>query len=350
MPEHDVLIPIPQALAVERAEPSAQIEPRACDAYCERVQCQNLCQSMCQNCLGTVCQSTCQTAGEGGCTSTCQSVCQNCLGDVCQSTCQSGCQSSEGCTTTCERTCQSCQGVPCQTCQDCQTGCEVSSQTVYAPPSFSISGVTDSSASITVYPGSGYTKYRIFVRLTENQSDVTFDEIVTTTAAFTRTVTGLTPNTSYTVNAAGVIGTVSDQWATAQTFKTKGQGVTPWSWTDSNGSATAGQTRAAYAILQGTRPADGFAHLVWNDLVDKVEEMRAALGGVWDTVGGQYLTADACKVAAGDILRAAAYNSIKVNIGSIQSTGIQDVSPGDEITGYHITHVVDVLNSIIGGL
>lgn len=350
MPEHDVLIPIPQALAVERAEPSAQIEPRACDAYCERVQCQNLCQSMCQNCLGTVCQSTCQTAGEGGCTSTCQSVCQNCLGDVCQSTCQSGCQSSEGCTTTCERTCQVCQGVPCQTCQDCQTGCEVSSQTVYAPPSISISGVTDSSASITVYPGSGYTKYRLFVRLTDNPSDVTFDEIVTTTAAFTRTVTGLAPNTSYTVNAAGVIGTVSDQWATAQTFKTKGLGVTPWSWTDSNGMATAGQTQAAYAILQGTRPADDFSHMVWNDLVDKVEEMRAALGGVWDTVGGKYLTASACKAAAGDTLRAAAYNSLKVNVGNIQSTGIQDVSPGDEITGYHITRVVDVLNSIIGGL
>ena len=350
MPEHDVLIPIPPSLAVERTVPSAQIEPRACDAYCERVQCQNLCQSMCQNCLGTVCQSSCQTAGEGGCTSTCQSVCQNCLGDVCQSTCQSGCQSAEGCTTTCERACQSCQGVPCQTCQDCQTGCEVSSQTVYAPPSFTVSGVTDSSVSITVYPGSGYTKYRLFVRLTDNPSDVTYDVTVSTTTAFTRTVTGLTPNTSYTVNAAGVIGTTSDQWAAAQTFKTKGLGVSPWSWTESNGSATAAQTRNAYAILQGTRPADDFSHMVWNDLVDKVEEMRRAVGGVWDTVDGKYLTASACKAAAGDTLRAAAYNAVKVNVGNIQSTGIPDVSPGDEITGYHIIHMVDVLNSIIGGL
>ena len=75
--------------------------------------------------------------------------------------------------------------------------------------------------------------------------------------------------------------------------------------------------------------------------------MRRAVGGVWDTVGGKYLTASACKAAAGDTLRAAAYNSIKVNVGNIQSTGIPDVSPGDEITGYHIIHMVDVLNNIL---
>lgn len=224
----------------------------------------------------------------------------------------------------------------------------------YAPPSFAISGVTDTSASITVYPGSGYTKYRLFVRLTADPSDVTYDITVSTTAAFTRTVGGLSPGTSYTVNAAGVIDTVSDQWAGAQTFTTEEGKPAPvvdlWSWTDSNGMATAAQTRTAYAILTGAQPADGFSHLVWNDLVDKVEEMRTALGGVWDTVGGKYLTASACKAAAGDTIRAAAYNAIKVNVGNIQSTGIQDVAPGDEITGYHITHVVDVLNQIIGGL
>ena len=283
---------------------------------------------MCDFCTEIACETDAMACGEAcgqGCSGQCTvAQCGQCSG------CLSGCQGS-------------CQG-------SCQTSCEVSSQTVYAPPSFSISGVTDSSASITVYPGSGYTKYRLFVRLTDDPSDVTFDQIVTTTAAFTRTVTGLTPNTSYTVNAAGVIGTVSDQWATAQTFKTKGLGVTPWSWTESNGSATAGQTQTAYAILQGTRSADDFSHMVWNDLVDKVEEMRTALGGIWDTVGGRYLSASACKAAAGDTLRAAAYNSVKVNVGNIQSTGIQDVAPGDEITGYHITHVVDVLNQIIGGL
>lgn len=220
--------------------------------------------------------------------------------------------------------------------------------------SFSVSNVTDTSATIRVYPGGSYTRYRVFVRLSSVPSDVTYDTTVSASSVFSRTVGGLEPGTSYTANVAGVIGTVSDQWAGAQTFTTDESApvpsVEPWSWTASNGSATAGQTQAAYAILQGTRPADGFSHLVWNDLVDKVEEMRAAVGGVWDTVGGSYLTAAACKASAGDTLRAEAYNSVKVNIGNIQSTGIQDVSPGDEITGYHIIHLTDVLNSILSGL
>lgn len=220
--------------------------------------------------------------------------------------------------------------------------------------SFSISNVTNTSAVITVYPGGGYTRYRVFVRLSSVPSDVTYDTTVSASSVFSRTVGGLEPGTSYTANVAGVVGTVSDQWAGAQTFTTDESApvpsVEPWSWTASNGAATAAETRAAYAVLQGTSTADGFSHLVWNDLVDKVEEMRGALGGVWDTVGGQYLTAAACKAAAGDTLRAAAYNSVKVNIGNIQSTGIQDVSPGDEITGYHIVHLTDVLNSILSGL
>lgn len=220
--------------------------------------------------------------------------------------------------------------------------------------SFSISNVTDTSATIRVYPGGSYTRYRVFVRLSSVPSDVTYDTTVSASSVFSRTVGGLEPGTSYTANVAGVIGTVSDQWAGAQTFTTDESApvpsVEPWSWTASNGAATAGQTQAAYAILQGNSPADGFSHLVWNDLVDKVEEMRGALGGVWDTVGGSYLTAAACKASAGDTLRAEAYNSVKVNIGNIQSTGIQDVSPGDEITGYHIIHLTDVLNSILSGL
>lgn len=305
---HDELLSVPQELLQDSPNSGVSL---ACD-FCAEVACET---------DAMACGEACGQSCGGQCTVVQCGQCSGCL---------SGCQGS-------------CQG-------SCQTSCEVSAQTVYSPPSFSISGVTASQATITVYPGSGYTKYRLFVRLTDSASDVTYDTTVSTTSAFSRTVTGLAPNTSYTVNAAGVIGTVSDQWAGAQTFTTKAIGVTPWSWTASNGSATAEQTRNAYAILQGTRSADDFSHLVWNDLVDKVEEMRTALGGIWDTVGGQYLTASACKAAAGDTLRAAAYNSLKVNVGSIQSTGIQDVAPGDEITGYHITHVVDVLNQIIGGL
>ena len=220
--------------------------------------------------------------------------------------------------------------------------------------SFSISNVTDTSAAITVYPGGGYTRYRVFVRLSSVPSDVTYDTTVSASSAFSRTVGGLEPGTGYTANVAGGVGPVGDQWGGGPTLSTGESAplppVGPRGWAAPHGAATAAETRAAYAVLQGTSTADGFSHLVWNDLVDKVEEMRAAVGGVWDTVGGAYLTAAACKADAGDTIRAAAYNSVKVNIGNIQSTGIQDVSPGDEITGYHIIHLTDVLNSILSGL
>ena len=78
--------------------------------------------------------------------------------------------------------------------------------------------------------------------------------------------------------------------------------------------------------------------------------MREAYGLFWTTDSGRFPSASGCKVSAGDTLTAEIYNAAKTNIGSIQSTGIQDVDPGDEITGYHVLHISDVLNDIIGGL
>lgn len=126
--------------------------------------------------------------------------------------------------------------------------------------------------------------------------------------------------------------------------------VDPWSWTASNGSASAAQTRNAYAILNGTRAADDFSHLVWNDLVDKVMEMRAAKGYTWDRDSNLYPTQSGCKVSAREALSARKYNGVRYNIGSVRATGIFDVSPGDGMTGYHIARLAEVLNEIINSL
>lgn len=353
MQEQDVLIPIPQSLEVEPAR-QASIEPRACTTYCERIQCQNTCQRLCQNCLGTACQSSCQTSGEGGCSSGCQSVCQNCLGDVCQSSCQSGCQSAEGCTTTCENVCQNCQGVPCQTCQDCQStcergcqsACESSSQNPTSYGSISIGEVTSDSISLTLSSIPSATSYVIAYR---PASVTTADTVETTSRSYT--LIGLSPNTRYAINYYGKNSYGTGPYMPSPVYATTEPEilVDPWSWTASNGAATATQTRNAYAILQGTRAADDFHHNVWNDLVDKVVEMREALGYSWTTDSGRFPSASGCKVSAGDTLSALKYNALKTNIGSIKSTGIQDVDAGDEITGYHIVHLTDVLNEIIEG-
>ena len=176
---------------------------------------------------------------------------------------------------------------------------------------------------------------------------------------WTINVSGLQPDTTYSVSAQ--LGYYTDAastqaawlslYATGSFTTAKATtDVALWSWSKSNGSATATQTRNAYDILQGERTADDFSCKVWNDLVDKASEVRGAKGYTWDTVNGKYLSASNCKVSSGDVLSAKVYNSVRYNLGSIESVGFADVSPGDELTGYHITRLADVINSIIGKL
>lgn len=166
--------------------------------------------------------------------------------------------------------------------------------------------------------------------------------------------TGLEPNTTYTFSASfgyddrdGVYHATDSFSGTFRTLYAK-LDMEPWSWEHSNGEATTAMTQNAYQILMGNAPADGFSHYVWNDFVDKVYQMRTLTDGQWDLGGGDYLGYQSCKVNAGDHLSAAQYNSIKYQIGSISPTDIADVSPGDKLTGYHIIHLADVLNKIIG--
>lgn len=123
--------------------------------------------------------------------------------------------------------------------------------------------------------------------------------------------------------------------------------VEPWSWTSSNGQATSAETRTAYDVLYGNVPANEFSHYVWNDLVDKVAEMRDGMGYTWDRAGGTYPSASGCKLYAGDTLSASAYNGVRYNIGSVMGTGITDRSPGDRIYGYLIYDLTTTLNDII---
>ena len=126
--------------------------------------------------------------------------------------------------------------------------------------------------------------------------------------------------------------------------------VEPWDWNSSNGSASATQTRNFYQSLLGNRSADNMSHLVWNDFVDKVAEMRSALGMSWgrtDIDGTSLPSASGCKVDAGETLSANKYNGVRYNIGSVMSSGIGKQDRGDKITGNLITILASTLNSII---
>lgn len=212
---------------------------------------------------------------------------------------------------------------------------------------------TSSSASVTCsihvrYGGSG-----IYVRLQVGSVQVEssrFSMSANSDRTITLTAGGLSPSTSYEATAILLtesVGQVAEDTAYVTTTRPP---VSLWSWTSSNGSASASQTQNVYMILQGSRPADSFSYLVWNDLIDKVVDMRQAVGYSWTTDTGKYPSASGCKVSAGEAMSALKYNALKTNIGSIRSTGIPDVSPGDEITGYMLIHLTDVLNDIISDL
>lgn len=176
------------------------------------------------------------------------------------------------------------------------------------------------------------------------------------TCTFDYTITGLDPGTTYFWKVTLAWGIITNPTPTAVTasgtFTTDRDApeVTPWSWTSSNGSATATQTKNAYAILQGTRPADDFSHLVWNDLVDKIAEARNARSDISSEWSNAYATKANTKVSAGGTLSAVRYNSIRYNINNMEGADVPYVSAGDVILGSYIISLTNTLNQAISDI
>ena len=94
-------------------------------------------------------------------------------------------------------------------------------------------------------------------------------------------------------------------------------------------------------------PEAGFSYLVWNDLVEKVAEVRKAAGyGDWHKYSN--LGKDKCKMSSGDTLSAKKYNEVRYNIGSVESTGWRDEKNGNQIFGEAITRIASAINRAIG--
>jgi hypothetical protein len=117
--------------------------------------------------------------------------------------------------------------------------------------------------------------------------------------------------------------------------KTSGS-ISKWSWSMSNGSATDYQTWRAYQAVVNKTAVKLFAHLVWNDLCDKVKEIVDMTGDGWDST---YATFSNTKMTDSDkTLTATKFNSLRYNIGSRYSTGISEVDTNDAVLGsYFIT-------------
>ena len=59
--------------------------------------------------------------------------------------------------------------------------------------------------------------------------------------------------------------------------------ITPWSWTASNGTASASQTKAAYTALTTGGMTYNFSRYVWNDIITKINAVANALGKGWNS-------------------------------------------------------------------
>lgn len=121
--------------------------------------------------------------------------------------------------------------------------------------------------------------------------------------------------------------------------------INQWSWTSSNGGASANQTKNAYNAVTNRGGIDEFSYLVWNDMVDKVKEILDAFGYSWSTMYNTYANT---KMSSSDkALTAKRFNSLRQNIGGHYSTGISEVSAGDKVYGSYFTTLARCINNWI---
>lgn len=114
-----------------------------------------------------------------------------------------------------------------------------------------------------------------------------------------------------------------------------------WSWYASNGSATAAQTRQAYQAITSQGNLSDFSYLVWNDLCEKVKEVRQFCTMSWNNA---YATFAETKMSSWDKeMTAARCNSLRYNVNEALSL----VSRGDTIYGYYFTEIADSINAWI---
>ena len=124
--------------------------------------------------------------------------------------------------------------------------------------------------------------------------------------------------------------------------------IAKWSWTASNGNASASLTQAAYSAVANKTAVTNFSYLVWNDLCDKVKEILDATGGSWDSTYATY--ANTKMASSNKTLTATKFNSLRYNIGSHYSTGITEVYTNDDVLGSYFTKLASCINGWIDTL
>ena len=208
--------------------------------------------------------------------------------------------------------------------------------------SFTVS-CTDTTVTMRVSGLKSGQKVRFYVRIDPGDTVYVDRTFTATSSSLSKSFSGLTPGTDYACNVKLDDKTwIGTRYFTTDTPEIK---VDPWSWSRSNGNASASQTSAAYSAVRNNGSLSSFSHLVWNDMVDKVREILDAKGLAWSNNFASY---SATKMSYGDkVLTAARFNSLRYNIGLHYSTGINTVRTGDTVYGWYFTTLANCINNWI---
>lgn len=223
------------------------------------------------------------------------------------------------------------------------------SGTTYSNPTISgPSSITAGSTSITFsYSVSNATTLRLYYG-TSSSSMTSYKTLSTSSTSYT--LSGLSESTTYYMylyaSSTTTGGTATGSTVSATTSSSKPD---LWSWTASNGSATATQTSAARTAVTSNGYVTSCSYLVWNDMCDKVQAVLDCAGITWSTHYGLTL-AQTKMTSSSKVMTAARFNSLRYNVGSHYSTGISEVSTGDIIYGSYFTTLMTKVNEWINSL
>lgn len=175
------------------------------------------------------------------------------------------------------------------------------------------------------------------------------------------TFRNLSAGTSYNIKVSvfKVVSGQDDEWLTniEDSFQTEEIPVLPWTWDDCQtiegdvGEASDLETMSAYSAITKQMETTEFSYKVWDDLCAKTREVRTARGSSsWRSDFLSY--SDTLMSSSDKILTAERFNSLRINIGSMQDVSSipYPVVKGGEVYGSYFTTLTNALNDEIANL
>lgn len=214
--------------------------------------------------------------------------------------------------------------------------------------SIDLRSVTETSISVAFNVEVTYAAtYKIKYGISETGDSKTSGEFTLsaggTYTTYASTFSSLKAGTTYTVWCSLYNAGTGAELGITDTLSVTTSGtasIEVWDWAKSNGSATVAQTQAAYSALLLKGNVADFSYRVWNDLVNKANEVIVANGGSWDSTYG---TLSATLMSASDKrMTAKRYNAVWYQFN--QSA---PVSRGDEMMASYFLALANAINRAI---